>query len=357
MILDFNDLVHQERTRLVGKLPKGARTVCSAGCAGRWYFDWFESQYGPVDLHYGVELFLEEPEDLPEHVVWIRNSVSDMRDVPTGSVDLLFSGQNIEHLYYEDLVGFLTESSRVLRPGGYLCIDSPNRLITQELGYIQPQHVLELTGEDVARLVESAGFEVASMNGIWSCVENGRRYDDVTTIGDDAEKRLKGALNRPDDAFIWWLVAHRRADADPVKVEQSVEKVIANKFAPFVGARFRKRIGTIECIEGTHTILRVAETEHGCVFFGPYVPLKEGRYVAEFLVKFLSDKGALSISVTSDVGRNVLASRVVHAINLHRWSSLELEFDLPSFTEGIETPLLTHGASALLRFGSQVLRQ
>jgi hypothetical protein len=280
-----------------------------------------------------------------------------MRDISTDSIDLLFSGQNIEHLYYADLLGFLMESSRVLRTGGYLCVDSPNRLITQELGYVQPQHVLELTREDATRLIEAAGFEIVTSNGIWSCAKDGRKYADVTTVTADADLRRENARNEPDEAFIWWIVAQKKAPAEAAQVTSAVERVITNKFAPFVAARFRKSIGTIHEIEGTHTILRVQPDQHGCVFFGPYVPLKEGSYVAEFLVKFLTNVGQVSASVTTDVGRNVLTSRNVAATNVNEWCSIQLEFHTSGFTEGIETPLLTHGASALIRFGSQIIRK
>ncbi len=357
MSLDFNEVIHEERTKLLATLPKGAQTVCSAGCAGRWYFDWFESQYGPVDLHYGVELYLPKPDDLPPNVIWIKNSVSDMRDVPTGSVDLLFSGQNIEHLYYNDIVGFLSESSRVVKEGGYLCVDSPNRLVTQELGYIQPQHVLELTSEDAAGLVEAAGFEVLQIQGIWSCARDGRRYGDVTTMTPDAEHRRETATENPDQSFIWWLVARKRNAVQPAELKTTVERIVANKFAPFVAARFRKQIGTVHETEGTHTILKVGENDHGCVFFGPYIPLKEGRYVAEFLVKFCDRRGGVSVNITSDAGRRVLATQHVVPMHIGEWSSIEVEFDVDGYIEGIETTLLTHGASALVRLGSQVVRK
>ena len=41
---DFNSLLHGLRSREL-RLPGGARTVRSDGCAGKWYFDWFEENY------------------------------------------------------------------------------------------------------------------------------------------------------------------------------------------------------------------------------------------------------------------------------------------------------------------------
>lgn len=355
--LNIDDVIHEERGRLLQALPKGAKTVCSAGAAGSWYFEWFERNYGPVDLHYGVELYLEEPCQLPSNVVWVKNSVSDMRAVPTSSIDLLFSGQNIEHLFYDDLLGFLTESQRVVKPSGLLCMDSPNRLITQEIGYIQPQHVLEFTAEDGCRLLESAGFEIIATHGILSCVSNGRRYNDVTEIGADVQARRSGALRHPNDAFIWWIVARKSAsDVVPDFVEQ-VEKVVTARFNSLVASRFKKRVGVLKEIEGTHAILEVCASDEGCIFYGPYVPLKAGRFTAHYNAKFLKPGGALTARVASEKGGNIIAERSIYADNIGKWSRIDLDFELDDYTESLETPLFTHWATALVQFGTQIIRK
>jgi hypothetical protein len=216
---------------------------------------------------------------------------------------------------------------------------------------------LELTREDITRFIESAGFEVVSVKGIWACMGQGGLYDDATTITPDADRRVESAFDNPDEAFIWWVVAQKKHPGDALKVQNAVDTVVARKFAPFVAARFRKAIGSVLEIEGTHTILKVDDTEHGCVFFGPFIPLRGGRYTAEFLVKFLKDSGSVSVNVTSNSGQNVLANRVVEATRVGSWCSIELEFTVADFIEGVETPLVVHGTSALLRLGSQILRQ
>src|SRR5664280_889627 len=127
---EFDDLIHRERSLKLRELPKGATTVLSAGCAGAWYFSWFAENYGSVGKHIGLELYSPEPPDLPNNVQWVPSSVDDMSQVGAGIVDLLFSGQNVEHLEPAVLLGFLRESNRVLRLGGVLAIDSPNRQVT-----------------------------------------------------------------------------------------------------------------------------------------------------------------------------------------------------------------------------------
>jgi SAM-dependent methyltransferase len=354
--VDFNDLIHAERTQLLRELPKGAKTFCSAGCSGGWYFDWIEQNYGKVDRHIGIELFLEKPAGLPDNVTWIKNSVADMTDVESASVDLLFSGQNLEHLFYADIQGFLKEASRVVKPGGYLCVDSPNRLVTEELGYIQPQHVLEFTREDVLRLVEAAGFETVETFGIWSCERNGRQFGDVTTISDDYRERAERARNDPDNSFIWWVVA-RKAAEPRTDLPQVVDSLLVSRFTPFVASRFKKGLGEVVAIEGTDTILRIGPDLHGPVFYGPYVPLQPGSYLAQVMVKFQSAEGAISTSVTANAGQRSLVHQYVDARNVGEWTTIELHFDIDEYAEGVETPVLAHGADALLRFGAHILRR
>jgi hypothetical protein len=92
--------------------------LLSAGAAGTWYFEWITQWYGAVERHIGIERYLPRPDVLPANVEWITSSVADMDTVAGGSVDLVFSGQNIEHLFGDGVPGFLLESARVLRPAG-----------------------------------------------------------------------------------------------------------------------------------------------------------------------------------------------------------------------------------------------
>ena len=351
---DFNEIIHADRGKLLARLPKGAKTICSAGCAGGWYFDWVENCYGPVDLHIGVELYSPRPDRLPSNVRWIQNSVSDMRDVRSGSVDLLFSGQNIEHLFYDDLIGFLREANRVVRNGGHLCLDSPNRGITQDLGYTQPQHVLELTVQDAIELVEAAGFDIETVDGIWDCANGLKRFRSADEVVGDVEARRRTAPENPLSSFIWWIVARKARAASP-DLEAVVERIVTRAFRPFVAARYRKVIGKVESIEGTETIIRVSRQESGYALFGPYVPLRAGKFTAEFDVKKLQDGGALHFDVVARGGNAILATHTFSA-GKSDWTKISLPFTLTEFTEGLETRVLSQEAEALLRFGTQILR-
>jgi SAM-dependent methyltransferase len=164
---DFNQLLHTLRTYELAAIPRGAEVFLSAGCAGTWYFDWIEQTYGRVQRHIGIEYFMPEPPGLPDYVTWIANTVADMEAVADSSVDLVFSGQNIEHLWPSDVAGFLVESFRTLKTGGLLVIDSPNRLVTRPLGWRHPQHTMEFTPQEARVLLSMSGFDVTSLRGIW----------------------------------------------------------------------------------------------------------------------------------------------------------------------------------------------
>jgi SAM-dependent methyltransferase len=146
-MLDPNVLLHEERTELLRRMPAGAATILSAGCGGRWYFDWVEQAYGPVAKHLGIEYFSSKPDDLPPYVEWIADTAANMEAVEDSSCDLVLSGQNIEHMWPGDQVGFFLEAARVVKPGGWLVVDAPNRSITKQLVGSHPEHMVELTVE------------------------------------------------------------------------------------------------------------------------------------------------------------------------------------------------------------------
>jgi hypothetical protein len=152
-----------------------------------------------------------------------------MPTVDDRSVDVVFSGQNIEHLWADDLFGFLCESARVLRPGGTLVVDSPNRLATDTLGWVHPEHTIELTADEASQLFVEAGFEIEVVRGLWNCRDQ-RRHDWLPLIppAGDVRQILDRATTRAavDDSFVWWIEA-RRSDrvCDPEALRSRVSEL------------------------------------------------------------------------------------------------------------------------------------
>src|SRR5262245_61892225 len=59
--LDFNELLHGCRSACLRAMPKVSGTMLSAGCSGRWYFDWIAERTGHSGRHIGVELYSPRP--------------------------------------------------------------------------------------------------------------------------------------------------------------------------------------------------------------------------------------------------------------------------------------------------------
>jgi hypothetical protein len=75
----------------------------------------------------------------------IVGTMTDMGEVPSGSVDAVFSSHNIEHLYAHEVLTALGEFVRVLRPEGFLVITCPDlqsvaALIAQD-GLMEPAYM------------------------------------------------------------------------------------------------------------------------------------------------------------------------------------------------------------------------
>ncbi len=83
------------------------------------------------------------------------------------SVDVVVNFQVIEHLW--DQPQFVAECLRVLRPSGVLLMSTPNR-VTFSPGRdtpINPFHTRELNADELTELLETAGFRLEAMQGVF----------------------------------------------------------------------------------------------------------------------------------------------------------------------------------------------
>jgi SAM-dependent methyltransferase len=95
--------------------------------------------------------------------------------LPDRAVDVVVNFQVIEHLW--DQGQFVAECHRVLRPGGALLMSTPNR-ITFSPGRdkpINPFHTRELNAAELTELLESAGFGIEGVYGVF----HGRRLAEL----------------------------------------------------------------------------------------------------------------------------------------------------------------------------------
>lgn len=281
--VDVNLMLHQSRSAMLRGMPPGAARLLSAGCAGTWYFDWIEQTYGRVPEHLGIEFFEPRPADLPDNVTWIANTASDMSAVPAASCDLVFSGQNLEHLWPEEVAGFVLEAARVLREGGHLVIDSPNRTITAAQTWSHPQHTIELTPDEAEQLVRLAGFDVTAMRGIWLCRDprSGENLAFDPNIVDEhwsMPERMICAIGYPEHSFIWWLEAKRSPRAPDPEAVSALMADLFRRHWPERVQRLHSQPGhTIEASPEGNWVLS-APGQSSFALYGAYMPLKAGRY-------------------------------------------------------------------------------
>jgi predicted SAM-dependent methyltransferase len=96
------------------------------------------------------------------------HSMSDLTRYADGSFDLVYSGQSIEHVPMDEAGRVLAGAARILRPGGYLALDTPNARVcrVQQPGFIDPDHDHEYTHGEMIDKLHDAGFEILEAKGL-----------------------------------------------------------------------------------------------------------------------------------------------------------------------------------------------
>jgi predicted SAM-dependent methyltransferase len=111
-----------------------------------------ETELGTVEYHY--------------------RSMVDLSIFPDGEFGLVYSGQSIEHVTGEEADQVLAEAFRVLRPGGHLCLDTPNfaasrlQLEGTDMEFTNPDHKIEYTHAELSRKLEASGFSIVAAKGL-----------------------------------------------------------------------------------------------------------------------------------------------------------------------------------------------
>jgi predicted SAM-dependent methyltransferase len=128
------------------------------------------------------------------------HSMTDLSRFEDGSFDLVYSGQSIEHITFEEADLTLKEVQRVLRPGGFFAVDTPNARLTrlQQEEFIDPDHKHEYTSAELRDKLLRAGLRVVEEKGLnlgSSCLASG-------TFSEAEVARNCGVFAEVDDCYL-----------------------------------------------------------------------------------------------------------------------------------------------------------
>ena len=96
------------------------------------------------------------------------HSMADLSGYGDAAFDLVYSGQSIEHVPVDEADRVLADAARVLGPGGYLALDTPNAAVCrlQQPEFIDPDHKYEYRHAEMVEKLERAGFEILEAKGL-----------------------------------------------------------------------------------------------------------------------------------------------------------------------------------------------
>jgi SAM-dependent methyltransferase len=172
------------RSAFVQSFPK-ARTILDLGGTGlempegalvaafRYPYDFDELVIVDLPSEDRHEIYREgqanDPVETPQGTVRYRyHSMTDLSGIASGSFDLVYLGQAIEHVSVDEADQVLAEVRRVLRPTGHLALDTPNARVTrlQQAEFVDPDHKYEYNHAEMVEKLQGAGFEILESKGL-----------------------------------------------------------------------------------------------------------------------------------------------------------------------------------------------
>ena len=169
---------HHARLQLVSSLlPAASKIVDLGGANGSIYEMGYPHKFDEIivvdlppddrdPMYKDLDL---KPKVTPSGKISVHfGDMTDLSFLPDNSIDLVWSGESIEHVDEDAGRRMVKEAFRVLRPGGSFCLDTPNRLITQihTSGFIHPEHKLEYYPKQLQHMLKQAGFKIVDQRGI-----------------------------------------------------------------------------------------------------------------------------------------------------------------------------------------------
>ncbi|MFN4258880.1 MAG: methyltransferase domain-containing protein [Gemmataceae bacterium] len=186
MCLDLFQVLHDSRRQLVRQLPKADVIVDLGGsCHHRpegalvvmgYPYRFHNLSIVELPRQQRHEMYAEHCDEYHETVStplgpvrYVYTSMTDLSMFADESVDLVYSGQSIEHVTPDEARQVCAEARRIVKPGGYFCLDTPNRAVTvlqSPNNWINPDHKYEYTHAEMARLLAETGWLIREAKGL-----------------------------------------------------------------------------------------------------------------------------------------------------------------------------------------------
>jgi SAM-dependent methyltransferase len=214
--------MHVSRSEFVAGLPRASR-ILDLGGTHQGYADGALVHLGypyPFERLVVVDLPVDERHEIYRGgsdgatvlselgpVEFAFQSMTDLDRYADGSFDLVYSGQSIEHVSETDGDEVVRQAFRVLAPGGWFCLDTPNgpvwRLRSAEL--MNDDHQVEYGAGELVAKVSAGGFEITECKGL-----NLMRRGVAAGVFDEAEASAHpGVFASAADCLLLAVVARK----------------------------------------------------------------------------------------------------------------------------------------------------
>jgi SAM-dependent methyltransferase len=219
--------MHVSRSEFVAGLPRAAR-ILDLGGTHQGLPDGALVHLGypyPFERLVVVDLPVEERDEIYQGgstgeaviselgpVEFAFHSMVDLDRYGEGMFDLVYSGQTFEHVTEADGGTVVREAFRVLAPGGWFCLDTPNgpawRLRSEEP--MNHDHKIEYGAAQLVSKLERAGFVVTECKGL-----NLMRQGVAAGRFDEAEASAHPGVFAAADECLLLAVVARKPEASP----------------------------------------------------------------------------------------------------------------------------------------------
>lgn len=146
-------------------------------------------------------------------IEYVYGSMADLTCFQKNYFDLIWSGESIEHVTVEEAEKVLSEACNLLKPGGILALDTPNRRATKLQvpdGYIHPEHKLEYYHKDLCKLLEKHNFKIIQSKGL---IDLSKSIDSSSIDHFNEEFLNSENLNdNPDKSYCFYICCMRSED-------------------------------------------------------------------------------------------------------------------------------------------------